>query len=249
MLKKFLEILERGEKQSSKFNGKKALVRDFHLSRVMYIIQGSPTLILFCTMRRPFLIPLFVISMLCLPFQVQAQTRPLVVIDPGHGGAEIGVEHAGLLEKDLILEISLILGAEFVKAGYDVVYTRTSDVAVEWSDRRRIAEEAGAAMLFMLHANRSDDPNRHGAEIYLDKSNVNSNKLVNDLAESMKDAGSAVLIEAKPWPFLKSETVPTAMVEVAFMTHHVERRLLTSTAFHHELGRTFVAAADKYLAQ
>ena len=198
-------------------------------------------------MRRSTYITLFFASMLCFSTTAIGQDRPLVVIDPGHGGAEIGVEHAGLLEKDLILEISLIMGAEFVKAGYDVVYTRTSDVAVNWSDRRRIAEEAGAAMLFMMHANRNDDPNRHGAEIYLDVENANSKQLVDVLAASMEDAGSAVLIEGKPWPFLKSESVPTAMVEVAFMTHQVERRLLTSTAFQHELGRTFVSAADKFL--
>ena len=188
------------------------------------------------------------VGFLFCTLMAKAQDRPLVVIDPGHGGAEIGVEHEGLLEKDLILEISLVMGAEFVKAGYDVMYTRTADVAMEWSDRRGFAEEAGAAMLFMLHANRNDDTNHHGAEIYLDTENNQSQRLCDLLAESFMNSGSAVLMEGKSWPFLKSELVPTAMVEVAFMTHPVERRLLTSTAFQHELGRTFVAAADKFLA-
>ena len=184
---------------------------------------------------------------LLIALEAGAQDRTLIAIDPGHGGSEIGVEHEGLLEKDLILEISMIIGAEFIKAGYDVMYTRTGDVAVEWPDRRRLAEEAGAAMLFMLHANRNDDPNRHGAEIYLDVENEQSGRLAGLLEASFKHTGSAVLVEGKPWPFLKSTTVPTAMVEVAFMTHPVERRLLTSTAFQHELGRTFVAAASKFL--
>jgi len=187
------------------------------------------------------------VCFLLLTITATAQDRPLIVIDPGHGGAEIGVEHGGLLEKDLILEISFIMGAEFVKAGYDVMYTRTRDEAVEWSDRRRIAEEAGAAMLFMMHANRNEDLNRHGAEIYLDLENEESKRLVDILAESFKSSGSAVLVEGKPWPFLKSTTVPTAMVEAAFMTHPVDRRLLMSNEFRHELGRTFVDAADQFL--
>jgi N-acetylmuramoyl-L-alanine amidase len=191
---------------------------------------------------------LFCASLILLVLTASAQDRPLIVIDPGHGGEEIGVEHGGVLEKDLILEISMIMGAEFVKAGYDVMYTRTKDVAVSWSDRRQIAEDAGAAMLFMLHANRNEDPNRHGAEIYLDVEKAESKRLVDILAESMEEAGSAVLVDPKPWPFLKSESIPTAMVEVAFMTNPVERRLLASTEFHHELGNTFVAAADKFLA-
>ena len=199
-------------------------------------------------MRHTIRITLLLVGIFLFSVTVQAQDRPLIAIDPGHGGAEIGVEHAGLLEKDLILEISFIMGAEFVKAGYDVIYTRTKDVAVAWPDRRRIAEEAGADILFMLHANRNEDPNRHGAEIYLDVENAQSKKLVDLLAASFEKAGSAVLIEGKPWPFLKSESVATAMVEVAFMTHQVDRRLLTSTAFQHELGKTFVEAAEKYLA-
>lgn len=192
---------------------------------------------------------LFAVSLLLSTWQVAAQDRPLVVIDPGHGGAEIGVEHEGLLEKDIILEISFIMGAEFVKAGYDVMYTRTKDEAVEWSDRRRVAEEAGAALLFMLHANRNEDLTRHGAEIYLDLDNESSSRLGYTLAESFTQSGSAVVVEGKPWPFLKSESVPTAMVEVAFMTHPVDRRLLMSTEFRHELGRTFVAAATEYLGK
>lgn len=186
--------------------------------------------------------------LLCSSLVASAQDRPLIVIDPGHGGTEIGVEHEGVLEKDLILEISFIMGAEFVKSGYDVMYTRTRDEAVDWADRRRIAEEAGAAMLFMLHANRNEDLNRHGAEIYLDVENEASKRLSDILAESFTSSGSEVLIEGKPWPFLKSESVPTAMVEVAFMTHPVDRRLLMSTEFRHEMGRIFVAAANDYLA-
>ena len=178
-----------------------------------------------------------------------AQDRPLIAIDPGHGGAEIGVEHEGVLEKDLILEISFIIGAEFVKAGYDVMYTRTQDVAVEWSNRRSLAEEAGAAMLFMLHANRNEDLNRHGAEIYLDLENEASKDLADVLGAAFVDSGSDVLVEGKPWPFLKSTTVPTAMVEVAFMTHPVDLRLLQSTEFQHEIGQTFVQAADAFLSR
>ena len=176
-----------------------------------------------------------------------AQDRPIIAIDPGHGGSDAGVEIEGWLEKDLILELSMVMGAEFVKAGYDVIYTRTGDYSVSWDDRRLLAEKAGASMLFMLHANRDEDLGRHGAEIYLNLENDKSRTLTDRLAEALTDAGSDVVVEGKEWPFLRSTTVPTAMVEVAFMTHPVERRLLKSTSFHHELGRTFVAAADAFL--
>ena len=53
-------------------------------------------------MRHTIRITLLLVGIFLFSVTVQAQDRPLIAIDPGHGGAEIGVEHAGLLEKDLI---------------------------------------------------------------------------------------------------------------------------------------------------
>ena len=177
-----------------------------------------------------------------------AQDRPVVVIDPGHGGEDNGVVINGWQEKDLILEMSFIIGAEFVKAGYDVIYTRTGDHGVDWNQRRKIAEDAQASLLLMLHANRDEDNNKHGAEVYLDLENDNSKLLADHIAKAFTEMGSDVLVEGKPWPFLKSTTVPTAMVEVAFMSHPVESRLLKSMQFHHEVGKAFVTAAKGFAA-
>lgn len=193
-------------------------------------------------------IVLCILGLVSVTAPVTAQDRPLVVIDPGHGGEDNGVVLDGWVEKDLILEMSFIIGAEFVKAGYDVVYTRTTDAGVAWPDRRTIAEEAGAALLLMLHANRDEEKVKHGAEVYLDVENEASQALADRIAASFTEMGSAVLIEGKPWPFLKSTTVPTAMVEVAFMSHPVDSRLLKTSEFHHDVGQAFVAAAEAFLA-
>lgn len=177
---------------------------------------------------------------------IAAQERPLVVIDPGHGGSEIGVEHEGWLEKDLVLRIGFAVGAELVEAGFDVAYTRTRDVEVAWADRRQIAEDAGAVALLMLHANRSDDPTRHGAEVYVHLEDDSSSRLADEVASSLRTAGSAVVVEGRDWPFLQSPTVATAMIELAFMTHPVEMRLLQQTDFHHEVGQALASAIDRY---
>lgn len=176
-----------------------------------------------------------------------AQDRPLVVIDPGHGGADNGVELDGWLEKDLILEMSFVIGAEFAAAGWDVAYTRTRDHGVEWADRRSIAEEAGADLLLMLHANANEDLSRHGAEIYLNGDDATHSSLAEHLSDALQEAGSAVLVDPRPWPFLRSETVPTAMIELAFMTHPEDQRLLKTSEFHHKLGSALASGAAAFL--
>ncbi len=173
--------------------------------------------------------------------------RPVVTIDAGHGGPEAGVEHEDLLEKDLVLQIAFVVGAEFVAQGWDVQYTRTGDHAVSWEDRRRLAEEAGADLLLMLHIMGNDDRSLHGAEVYWNPESPASTRAAALVAEGLRDTGSVVLEESRPWPFLQSTTVPTVMIELAHMTHPVERRLLLSDAFHHDLGDVLARAADQLL--
>ena len=87
---------------------------------------------------------------LALTTPALAQDKPIVTIDPGHGGDEVGVEHDGILEKDLVLRLGFIVAEEFVHRGFDVRLTRTGDYNVSWDDRRAGPEADGAVMLFML---------------------------------------------------------------------------------------------------
>lgn len=180
---------------------------------------------------------------------LSAQERPIVVIDPGHGGAEAGVVDGELVEKDLVLRIAFVVANEFVKDGFDVRLTRSGDYAVGWDDRRASAEGAGASLLLMLHVNQDEDRSRHGAEVYANLDDAASARAATAVAEALEAAGSHVVVEARPWPFLQSPSVPTVMIELAFMTHPVERRLIQSEAFHREIGESLVRAARRLLQE
>jgi N-acetylmuramoyl-L-alanine amidase len=173
---------------------------------------------------------------------LSAQSRPVVAIDAGHGGAQDGVVHEGWLEKELVLEIAFVVGAEFARAGWDVVFTRTTDVDVEWPDRRRRAEEAGADVLIMLHAMGGDGTER-GGEVYFDADRPRSAAFATAVGGALERTVGSVLVDPRDWDFLSSE-VPTAMIEIAHMGTPSEAQLLRSTDFHHELGRALVRAAE-----
>ena len=176
---------------------------------------------------------------------ISAQERPLIVIDPGHGGAEAGVVAGDIVEKDLILRVAFAMGAEFVAAGYDVHFTRTRDVAVEWDDRRGQAEARDAVALIMLHAMQSEDSDDRGAEIYFDASNGPSTALSNAAADQLRALGSPVLVDPRPWPFLQSTTVPTTMVELAHLTNPGDRENMLDATYHHTLGEAMVTAVEE----
>src|SRR5262245_15309824 len=80
--------------------------------------------------------------------------RPLVVIDPGHGGIDNGTKAAtGELEKTIVLEFSLLLRDKIEKAGkYRVAMPRTDDTFVAPGDRVALARSRQAALFISIHA-------------------------------------------------------------------------------------------------
>lgn len=96
--------------------------------------------------------------------------RPLVVLDPGHGGIDTGTKGPhGEEEKDIVLDFAQRLRERIEKAGkYRVLMTRTDDTFVPLADRVRIARDAGAALFVSIHADSLPrcEGDARGASIY-----------------------------------------------------------------------------------
>lgn len=82
------------------------------------------------------------------------QDRPVIVIDPGHGGIDPGAVGAGdLLEKHLVLAVAKRVQEQLESTGrYSVVMTRARDVFVSLSDRLAISLKAHSDLFISIHA-------------------------------------------------------------------------------------------------
>lgn len=101
-----------------------------------------------------------------------------VVIDPGHGGKDPGAVAGKLYEKSINLGVALHLGRMINDRfpNVKVVYTRSTDVAVDLARRSEIANKADADLFISIHTNANPKPTPVGAETYvmgLDKGNKN----------------------------------------------------------------------------
>jgi N-acetylmuramoyl-L-alanine amidase len=96
--------------------------------------------------------------------------RPVIVLDPGHGGIDSGTTgRSAFAEKAIVLETALALRDKLEKAGtYRVVMTRTEDVFVPLGERVRIARASRAALFVSLHADAlaAGDGQARGASVY-----------------------------------------------------------------------------------
>ncbi|HEX9112374.1 MAG TPA: N-acetylmuramoyl-L-alanine amidase, partial [Terriglobales bacterium] len=91
-----------------------------------------------------------------------------IVLDAGHGGWDLGtVGRQGLLEKDLVLDVTQRLGKLLqARLGSDVVFTRTSDLYLPLDQRADLANQSQADLFVSVHANYSNSATARGVETY-----------------------------------------------------------------------------------
>lgn len=96
--------------------------------------------------------------------------KPVVVIDPGHGGVDPGTtSSSGVTEKDVVLAFAKVLKAELETDGhYDVQLTREDDTFLPLRDRVTLAQKRGASLFLSVHADSFPDKpaDAKGATVY-----------------------------------------------------------------------------------
>lgn len=105
---------------------------------------------------------------LASPVVGQVARKPLIVIDPGHGGRDPGALSAGgIREKDVTLAAAQQLREKLLETGrYDVALTRTGDVFLELDARVTKARNLGADLFIAIHADAGARPDTRGASVY-----------------------------------------------------------------------------------
>lgn len=132
-----------------------------------------------------------------------ADGRPVIVIDPGHGGLDNGTQAGGdVIEKTLVLGFGLALRDRVEKSGkYRVVMTRTDDTFIPLEDRVKVARTQGAALFVSIHADALPrrEGDAQGATIYTlsDKaSDAEAERLAE--TENKSDAIGGVNLTSEP---------------------------------------------------
>jgi N-acetylmuramoyl-L-alanine amidase len=134
--------------------------------------------------------------------QPPPDSRPVVVIDPGHGGIDNGTQSGDETEKNLVLGFALALRDRIEKVGkYRVVMTRTDDTFIPLGERVRMARAQSAALFVSIHADAlpRGEGDAQGATIYTlsdHASDVEAERLAE--AENRADAIGGVNLTEEP---------------------------------------------------
>ena len=154
-----------------------------------------------------------------------------IVVDAGHGGSNPGAVYQGRRESDDALRLAMAVGKILEANGYDVTYTRTSDVTQSVGQKAAIANEEGADLFVSIHRNAGEYPGQYSGIqtlIYDDsgiKKQMAENIDANLEALGFRNAG----ISIRPnLVVLNSTQMPALLVEAGFIDSDTDNRLFDS---------------------
>jgi N-acetylmuramoyl-L-alanine amidase len=158
-------------------------------------------------------------------------TRPLIVIDPGHGGPDTGAKVADgdIMEKDMVLSFGITLRDQLEKSGkYRVAMTRADDTFIPLAERVKFARQRQAALFISIHADSlpKAEGDAQGATVYTlsDKpSDSEAAKLAE--AENKSDIVAGIDLSREPGD-VADILLDLAQRETRGFSHHFARTLV-----------------------
>jgi N-acetylmuramoyl-L-alanine amidase len=176
-------------------------------------------------------------------------SRVLVVIDPGHGGKDPGtVGIGGVYEKNIILPISQEVSQILQRQGVRVMMTRNSDYFVSLQGRAQMANQARANVFVSIHANAISlsRPDVNGLETFYHQSGKELAQTIHRNILRRVDIGDRGVKQARFY-VLRRTSMPSALVEVGFLTGQIDHSKLTNPAFRSQMAQGIAAGILEYI--
>ncbi len=170
-----------------------------------------------------------------------------VVIDPGHGGDDVGAEFNGRYEKDDNLALALLVKEKLDDMGIDAVLTRKTDKFITLEKRCSIANKKKAELFVSLHRNSAEGAK--GVEIWIkDDSPEADRALADSILEKLDEAGISenrgvkegyARSDGKNYYVNSHTDMPSCLVELGFINSETDNEL-----FDEKLDEYAQAIAD-----
>lgn len=170
---------------------------------------------------------------------VRKDGRVLVTIDPGHGGKDPGaIGIGGLREVDVVLPISLEMAEMLDQNGVQVQLTRDADFFVTLANRTRLANRIGSDLFVSIHANAAPGarPGANGVETFYHTSGRSLATAIQNSIMERFDMNNRGVKRARFY-VLRTSRMPSALVEVGFVTGNEDSKVLANTACRTEMAK------------
>lgn len=189
--------------------------------------------------------------------------RTVIVLDPGHGGADPGkVGVSGRIEKEINLSVAKKVENRLTAAGFTVIMTRETDDGLYSPDARnrkredmearvRLIANSQPALVVSIHQNSFSDESCRGAQVFYFEGAKESKRL----AESVQQAFSEILQDGNrrqakgntTYYMLKKTECPIVIAECGFLSNPEEEELLSTDLYQEKVAEAIYLGLTRYL--
>ncbi|BAQ60951.1 N-acetylmuramoyl-L-alanine amidase [Geminocystis sp. NIES-3708] len=177
------------------------------------------------------------------------QSRALVIIDPGHGGKDVGAVGIGSIqEKQIVLSISQQVARILEQQGIQVRMTRDSDYFISLEGRSEMANRLNADVFVSIHANSAgaSKPGVSGYETYYYQNGRNLAQIIHRNIIRRVDVRDRKIKQARFYVLRKSN-MPSVLLETGFVTGTEDAAKLTNSSFQRQMAEAIAAGIIEYV--
>lgn len=199
--------------------------------------------------------------------QLQPQSMPRILIDPGHGGEDGGTQSAdGILEKDINLQLSKKIEVLLQQRNLQTQMTRGEDALIydascktmrekkvsDIKNRMAMIEAASDCLFLSIHQNYFSDTACRGTQVFYSPNNAQSAVLADAIQKAVVSAVQpenqrVIKPSGKEIYLLYHAQVPAVMVECGFLSNPEEAAKLTDEDYQNKIAAAIVDGVCNYL--
>ena len=175
-----------------------------------------------------------------------------IVIDPGHGGTDRGVEVAGVTEADLMWDLARRLVGRMSATGMEALLSRPEDGNPPDAERAQFANDVGADLVVSLHTDASFSPHAQGLATYYFG---NGSGATSNVGEALAGLIQRELLTRTPmldcrsqtctWELVRRTRMPAVRIETGYLTHLGDRGKLLDPGFRDVVAEGILVAVKR----
>jgi N-acetylmuramoyl-L-alanine amidase len=176
----------------------------------------------------------------------------VVVIDPGHGGADRGAVGHGLDEAAIVEDLAARLEGRLTAVGVRAVLTRGPDGCPTDEERAALANDVRADVVLSLHVDRASSPLCQGVASYHYGTGSGSTSTVGERLASLVQREVVARtdlvdcrVHAKTWALLRLTQMPAVRLELGHLSHPGDAARLSDPAFRDTVAEAVLVAVQR----
>ncbi|MGW5359344.1 N-acetylmuramoyl-L-alanine amidase [Actinopolymorpha pittospori] len=179
----------------------------------------------------------------------------VVVIDPGHGGADRGCSANGLSEAEIAFDLASRIEGRLAATGVRVFLTRGRDASPDEATRARFANETNADLVVSLHVDEHPNPQAGGVATYFYGTAGSDDDMRSTLGERFAGLVQREIVartdlrdchtHAKTWDLLRYTQMPTVRVELGYVSNPGDASRISDPGFRDVVAEAIVVAVQR----